>query len=243
MGAARRNFWLAWVTATVVGGLLAFAFETWVSFPAYRWFDGTVPASNLRDVGQVADRMVGRMIGVALVAAAQAFVLRRVLGRVLGRGVTWVTAAAVGALLAFFLTYWLGGQLFPHRLPLPPDSTLRWFGLVSSCAGALVLATCLWLAVLRDADRNGLFIVASVAAAALLNWYVGPAFEIRGGMSPSDLATIEVEHVVATGLVMGALTGLILALSLIRPKPAPRRHSSRPAKRGAKRRPARVASR
>ena len=239
MGAARRNFWLAWVAATVVGGLLALAFEMWVSFPVFRWFDGTVPASNLRDVGQVADRVLARMVGVALVAAAQAFVLRRVLGR----GVTWITTAAIGALLAFFLTYWLGGQLFPNRLPLPSYSTLRWFGLLSACSGSLVLATCLWLAVLRDADRNGLFIAASVAAAALVFWYVVPAFGIRFDLSPSDVTALQVESVVATGLVMGALTGLALTMTLIRHRPAPRRAASRRPKRSVKRRPTRAASR
>ncbi len=239
MGAARRNFWLAWVAATVLGGLLALAFEMWVSFPVFRWFDGTVPASNLRDVSQVAYRVLARTIGVALVAAAQAFVLRRVLGR----GVTWITAAAVGALLAFFLTYWLGGQLFPHRLNVPSYSTLRWFGLLSACSGAVVLATCLWLAVLRNADRNGLFIVASVAAAALSYWYVVPAFGIRVEMSPLDVTALQFESSVATGLVLGALTGLALAMTLIRPRPVPRRAASRRPKRSVKRRPARAASR
>lgn len=235
MATARRTFWLAWLVATVIGGLLSLAFAWSVALPAISWVVGTVPASNVRDILQVAPRVIEGMAGAALIAVAQAVVLRRVLGN----GVLWVTAAAVGALLAWVLNYWLGSQLVPHHLPRPSPTLLRVAGLIMFCVSSLVLASCSWIACLRRADPVGWYIVAAVVAAAVTDWYLtplawGPIF---------THAALRVEYVMAGAAVQGSLTGLALAMTVIRPRPTPRRPSSGRPARSRRRRPARATSR
>jgi len=237
MAAARRNFWLAWVAATVVGGLAALAFDLWVVLPAMARFLGTVPASNLRDGLQLAEQALRLIAGVALVAAAQAFVLQRVIGR----GVAWVTAAVVGGLLSWLVRTWLGGHLYGGvGRHLPPPSTFRLYALVLVCTASLLIASCLWVACLRRWDRNGLFIVASVAATAVFAWFIAPVLVFSGRMTSQQVLSLQVEHSVAGSLVMGAFTGLVLAMTLVRPAAPSRR---RPSKRAPRRKPSRAHTR
>ena len=235
MARARWNFWLAWVAATVVGLLLGLALDLYVAFPTYRVLDGTVPASNLRDALGVAERAIGALGHALLLALAQAWVLRRVLGRV----TVWVTAAAVGGLLAWFLTVWLGGHLLPRTGP--PEAAAG-FGVLQYCAGALVLATCLWLAVLRDRDPWALFVWASVAAAFVQYVYITPAIGISGLAQGDNVLLENGAFTFSHGLTLGALTGLALAFTVIRGGKPSKRVSSQRSRRNRPRTRAKGAS-
>ena len=235
MARARWNFWLAWVAATVVGYLLAVAFVTYVAAPSFRTLSANVPASSLRDALAMAERALLVLGQAVLVAAAQAWVLRRVHRR----AIVWVTAAAVGALLAWFLAAWLGGQLLPRVTSVAAAGT---YGALSACAVALVLATCLWLAALRDRDPWALFVWASVAAAFVQATYVNPAVGLSGLMQPGNPVLASGAATFAAALTLGAFTGLALALTVIRGGKASKRASPQRSRRNRPRTRAKGAS-
>jgi hypothetical protein len=213
-----RHVWRSWVLATAAGEVIGFAVPAIAGAVAFRLIgepDRAAPALAFYVLLLAAGAGEGAILGTA-----QSLVLRRVLPSVSPRAWVGATAAAAGAAWALGLLPSTVDALVPLQ---PALLVAAWVALAPPLLCSIGVAQ--WLVLRRHVDGTGRWVTANV-----LGWllglpvtFVGPAL-VPNGSPPVVWAGV----FIVSGLLMGAVVGVVTAVALRRILAANGRAASSP---------------